>query len=117
MLSNVSDSIQSLRWAENITLKNIEQFQQEMERLINSHVDSLILNLANTDYINSAGLGVIANSVLEARKKQKELIIVEIHQSVQEIFSIVKFTAFIKSFESETSAIDYFSGSNNGNQE
>ena len=68
----------------------------------------LIVNLANTNYINSAGLGIIADSVMQARKSQKELVIADIQQSVKEIFAIVKFTSFMKVFESEKEAIDYF---------
>ena len=34
MLKKVTDTIQSLEWGENITLKNVEQFRQEMEKFV-----------------------------------------------------------------------------------
>ena len=108
MLKKVNDSIQVFEWSENITLKNVEQFRQDMEKFIHYDVEHLILNLANTNYINSAGLGIIADSVMQARKSQKELVIAEIQQSVKDIFTIVKFTSFMKVFESEIEAIKYF---------
>ena len=86
----------------------MEQFRQEMEKFVHDDVEHLILNLANTNYINSAGLGIIADSVMQARKSQKELVIADIQQSVKEIFTIVKFTSFMKVFESEIEAIEYF---------
>ena len=108
MLKNLTDSIEVLEWSENITLKNVEQFRQAMNKLVNETKKQLILNLAGTNYINSAGLGIIADGAMDARRNQKELVITEIQPSVTEIFSIVKFTSFMKMFESEQEAVAYF---------
>lgn len=108
MISKVNNSIQVLRWEENITLKNIEHFRQTMEHLIELEEEFLILNLSQITYINSAGLGVIADSVMQSRKNQKELVIAEINEAVKEIFAIVKFTSFMKIFATEAEALDYF---------
>lgn len=113
MIMKINDSIGMLQWGENITLKNVEQFRHNVERLISQKEENLILNLANTNYINSAGLGIIAESVMSARKNHKELVLAEITEAVQEIFEIVKFTSFMKIFQSEQDAIDYFMRSYN----
>jgi len=113
MLKKVNETIQVLEWSENITLKNVEQFRQNMKKVVNSTEEQLILNLASTNYINSAGLGIIADGVMHARRNQKELVIANIGQSVKEIFSIVKFTSFMKMFESEKGAIEYFAVNSN----
>lgn len=109
MFREVNDDIQILQWGENITLQNVEHFRQIIYQLINHKSNYLILNLAGTNYINSAGLGVIVDAVMAARKNQKELILSDISQSVQEIFDIVKFSAIMKMMDSEEMAIEYFS--------
>lgn len=108
MKMNVNDFIEVLRWKENITLKNIEQFRDTMDQLVEDGHEFLILNLEQTNYINSAGLGIIADSVMHSRKNHKELVITGIEEAVREIFTIVKFTSFMKIFDSEQEAIDYF---------
>lgn len=108
MIFEINNSIKVLRWQENITLKNIELFRQHMNRLVLQDCEHLILNLAGTNYINSAGLGIIADSVMNSRKNQKELVLVEIDDAVKEIFSIVKFTSFMKIFQTEGEAVDFF---------
>lgn len=113
MLKKMTDTIQVLNWSENITLKNVEQFRQAMDNLVNGTKEQLILNLASTNYINSAGLGIIADSAMEARRNHKELVITDIQQSVKEIFSIVKFASFMKMFDSEQEAIAYFTVNHN----
>lgn len=108
MISKVNDSIKVLHWSENITLKNIEQFREIVTQFIAQKEEYLILDLAEMNYINSAGLGVIADSVMHARRNNKELVIAEVNQSVKEIFAIVKFTSLMKIFDTKKQAIDYF---------
>lgn len=108
MIKTHDDVIQILEWHENVTIKNADQFRQEMDNFLKTSHNMLILNLADTNYINSAGLGIIAESVMKARRSQRELVVSDIQQSVKEIFSIVKFASFIKLFESENEAIEYF---------
>ncbi|RKQ16777.1 anti-sigma factor antagonist [Lysinibacillus endophyticus] len=108
VLKTVNNVIQVLEWKENITLKNIELFRQEMNNLLNQDSQNLILNLAETTYINSAGLGIIAESVVQAKRNNKELVISNMEDSIKEIFSIVKFSSFMKLFEIEKEAIEYF---------
>lgn len=98
----------SLNWTEDLTLQNIETFKDHMKKLIQSEGHQLILNLKEVNYINSSALGIIADSVLEARKHHKEIVIVEIQPVVIEIFTIVKFSTFIKLFDTQEEAFQYF---------
>ena len=108
MIRTIYDDMHVLEWHDDITLKNVEQFRQEIANFLNVGSKRLILSLANTNYINSAGLGIIADSVMQARRNTKELVIANIQQSVKEIFSIVKFSSFMKLFDSEQQAIEFF---------
>lgn len=108
MIKSVGDHIHILEWHENITLKNVDQFRQEMESFLKISSHQLILNIANISYINSAGLGIIAESVMQARRSQKELVVSDIQQSIKEIFTIVKFASFMKLFDTEIEAIQFF---------
>lgn len=108
MIRTAKDDILILEWHDNITLKNIDQFRQEVVNFLSRDNTKLILNLSNTMYINSAGLGIIAENVIQSRKNQKKLVLAEISESVKEIFSIVKFASFIKIFDTEVQAIEFF---------
>lgn len=103
-------AICTLTWTEDITLNNVESFRQALEQLLTERADQLIVNMEAVSYINSAGLGMIADSVMAARARQKELVVAGVKGSLAEIFHIVKFSSFIKLFATEKEAIDYFSG-------
>jgi len=108
MNKRVHGTIMILEWNEDITLKNAETFKKVMKEFIDDYSEYMILNMKEVKYINSTGLGIIANSVMNARKEQKEIVIAELQESVKEIFDIVKFASFIKLFASEEDAIKYF---------
>lgn len=102
-----------LKWEDDVTLRNIEDFKTAMNKLIHSDSRELVLNFKEVQYVNSAALGAIADSVMSARKNKKELVIVEIQPPVQEIFNIVKFGSFIKFFDTEEDAFEYYLGDQN----
>lgn len=68
-------AIRTLTWTEDITLNNVESFRQALEQLLAERADQLIVNMEAVNYINSAGLGMIADSVMAARAQQKELVV------------------------------------------
>lgn len=108
MMFTTHDKVFYLKWMDDITLANIEEFRNATSRLIASEPAALILNLKSVQYVNSAALGAIADAVMKARKNQKELVITETQQSIKEIFNIVKFSSFIKFFDSDDDAFQYF---------
>jgi anti-sigma B factor antagonist len=108
MSRKLGDMIEILVWDEDITLKNTEKFRKAMKEFVEGKAECMILNIGNVKYINSAGLGIIADSVMTARKMHKELVIAELQDSIKEIFQIVKFSSFIKLFVTEKEAIGYF---------
>ncbi|MED4879003.1 STAS domain-containing protein [Anoxybacillus geothermalis] len=103
-------AICTLSWTEDITLNNVESFRRALDQLLAGPADQLVVNMEGVKYINSAALGAIADSVMAARSRQKELVIAGVKGSLEEIFHIVKFSSFMKLFATEKEAIDYFSG-------
>ncbi|HHW38514.1 MAG TPA: STAS domain-containing protein [Bacillales bacterium] len=108
MIFTSSDQVSLLTWEDDITLKNNAIFKDAMKELVGSTSDKLLLCLQGVQYLNSGALGVIADSVMGARKDQKELVVVATQNSVKEIFNIVKFGTFIKIFESKEEALQFF---------
>jgi anti-sigma B factor antagonist len=95
-------------WNKDITLKTADQFRAELQAFIQHEKDQLVLSLKGVEYINSSGLGVIADAVMQARKQEKELVVADIQDPISEIFEIVKFGSFIHLFATEEEAIQYF---------
>jgi len=96
-----------LEWKEDITFQTIDQFRESMNELLVQPGPVIILNMEQVTYVNSAALGVLADSVVKGRRSGKELLIAGIQPTVGEIFSIVKFEKFIKLFTELERALEY----------
>lgn len=108
MIITANNQVSLLNWKEDVTLKNIGSFKNAMKELLQLDGEQLLLFLQDVQYVNSGALGVIADSVMTARKNRKELVVVATQQSVKEIFNIVKFGSFIKIFNTKEEGLQYF---------
>lgn len=102
------EEINTYYWNKDITLKTADHFREELQSFIQNEKDKLILSLKGVEYINSSGLGVIADAVIQARKQEKELVVADIQESISEIFEIVKFGSFIHLFVTKEEATQFF---------
>ncbi|MFC0211599.1 STAS domain-containing protein [Paenibacillus chartarius] len=99
--------IHILTWKQDVTLKNVEAFRQVIGQLQDRTEEAIVLDLEHVTYLNSAALGAIAEGVLSAKRKGKELVIGGIQPSVGEIFRIVKFETFMRLFLTIEDAVAY----------
>lgn len=68
-----------------------EIFRQIMERF-----DRVVLNLENLDYISSAGLRVIKIIHMGMKKKNGEVVLINVQKMVMEVFEMVGFAGLLK---------------------
>jgi anti-sigma B factor antagonist len=62
----------------------------------------------DVSYIDSSGIGTLINATKKIRDKKGELIISNLSSEVKKIFSLVNLETFLKIFNSEPEAINYF---------
>jgi anti-sigma B factor antagonist len=101
-------NIQLLRWEQDVTLKNVDDFRMAVWKLLDGDKNMLILDLSGVVYLNSAALGVTADAVLSSKRNHKELIVSGVQPTVKEIFKIVRFSTFMKMFDELQEALHYY---------
>lgn len=67
---------------------------------------NLVLNFVGTEYINSAGIGIIISLLTEARAAGVTLVICGLSPHYQKIFRMVGLTQYAEIFETEAAAIE-----------
>lgn len=96
-------------WDEEISLHNVERFEEVIKQLLKSDSIGVILNLEKVSYMNSYGLGIIVNAVNNAKKLNKQLVIVNNRTTIKKIFGIVSFDSIVKVFSNEHEAKKFLS--------
>ena len=69
---------------------------EEICRQIMERFDRVVLNLEHLDYISSAGLRVIKIVHMGMKKKNGELVLINVQKMVMEVFEMVGFAGLLK---------------------
>jgi anti-sigma B factor antagonist len=68
----------------------------------------IVLNLAEVDYMDSAGIGTLLAALREARTQGSALKLLNVARRVQELLNITQLTPFFERFSDEATAIASF---------
>ncbi len=68
-----------------------------------------ILDLQDLDYISSAGLGVLMGILRQVRKKNGDLMLVNMSEKIQRVFNLLGFSRLMKVYANEEEALSAFS--------
>jgi anti-sigma B factor antagonist len=71
----------------------------------------ILLNLANVDYIDSAGLGALVSAFTSVRNDGGELKLVHLTKKVQDLLQMTRLYTVFEIFDDETAALDSFNES------
>jgi anti-sigma B factor antagonist len=66
----------------------------------------LVLEMSGVEYINSAGLRILAEFLTESREKRGDLRLVGLNYRVRRVFEIVGFSKFFRIYNTVLEAID-----------
>ena len=67
--------------------------------------ETILLNFADVDYINSTGIALIVSLLARARKSHRRLLACGLSQHYVEIFNITRLADFMNVFPDESSAL------------
>lgn len=85
-----------------------EALNQALELIYSNQQYKVVLDMATTQYINSAGLRILADFLTRNREAGGDLVLAAMVSKVRRIFEIVGFINFFSSFENVESALATF---------
>jgi anti-anti-sigma factor len=84
-----------------LTISTMFGFQNELRAV---KADVLIVDLSETPYVDSAGLGLIMNSHVSAQDHGRKLLLAGVNDRVKALFEMTKVHAVLKIFPSVAEA-------------
>lgn len=75
---------------------NSRGFQQYVQKIVEEKSQHIIINCKNLSYVSSTGIGVFSYLNRVLRKKDGELILLDINASVKEVFKLLGFLSLFK---------------------
>jgi anti-sigma B factor antagonist len=76
-----------------------------LKEIINSGSGKLILDLASTTFMDSSGLAVLVSSLQAARKKNGDVYLVNMSNTVRALFELTRLHTVFQIFDNEAAAL------------
>ena len=99
------NSVIVLNLSGRIDLSSGAGLKEEIKTLIGQKQNQIHLNLADVDFINSSGLGVLVSIMKEIRQNKGRLTLSNLASYVNEIFEITQLSHIFEIFTSEEEAM------------
>jgi len=85
---------------------NVQQLGEEFDGLVTDYnLGKIVLNFQNVSYMSSAVMGKLVGLLKKAKAAGGELILVEIEDSIYEIFEIMRFDKMFRIMKTEDEAV------------
>lgn len=93
-----------------INAHTVRQFEESLERVVESGRYSILLNCRDLAYISSAGLGAIMGLIETVRGNGGDILLCDLQEAVFAIFDTLGFTQLYRVFPDEASALGALGG-------
>lgn len=102
----LNNNIEILRFFGVVNEENIGIFREHIDRLINSDVNLIILDLEKLEEIDSTGIGTIISLLKRMRLNNGDVRIIKLRGAVKKLFELLRIDQGIEVFEDLESAIE-----------
>lgn len=80
------------------------QLREQLQSILEQAKPILVVNLANVDYIDSSGTGVLVSLLHGARESKRRLILAQLHPNVERVFTLSNLTKVFEIARTEDEA-------------
>jgi anti-sigma B factor antagonist len=90
---------------ERLMMADSADARTSLKEIINSGSGKLILDLASTTFMDSSGLAVLVSSLQAARKKNGDVYLVNMSNTVRALFELTRLHTVFQIFDNEAAAL------------
>ena len=91
-----------------IDLDNTKHIRVFFDTLINGGARKILIDMKAMEYIDSAGIGILINTAKLIRSKGGDIVLTSVSSEIKNIFNIINLQDFIKIFNLEVEAVEFF---------
>lgn len=106
--SSTKGGVTIIKIGGNLDIQSAPKLNTKLGEAIDGGVKNIILNLADVDYIASAGLGAIVSNNGRLRKQGGEILISGMSDKIQKIFKLLGFLHLFKTYKNDEEAINSY---------
>lgn len=106
--AGVNNNISVIKVGGYIDTTTSAELEHSLEQLLEANSYNIIIDLANVDYISSAGWGIFISEIKGIRERGGDLKLVSMIPDVYEVFELLEFHYILKAFDNLDEAVADF---------
>lgn len=95
-------------YPEKIDIETSRQLWVFLSTLINGGAKKIIVDLRKVTQIDSGGISTLISATKQIRKNNGDLVLTRVNESIINILDVVRVGSFIKIFNTDVDAVQYF---------
>lgn len=108
MTSREIDGVIVLEMRGKLDINSSMALKEDFGKFISDGKKSILINMADVDFINSSGLGALVSGLKMVREENGVLKLCSLRQYVKELFEVSQLTKIFSIFENEKDALKSF---------
>jgi anti-sigma B factor antagonist len=92
-----------------LVMANAGEARSELKQIIAAGSGKVVVNLAETDFMDSSGLAVIVAGLQAARKMDGDLHLAQMSDTIRALFELTRLHTVFQIFDDEAAAVAAFS--------
>lgn len=116
-LQKISDRCMVVYPSGDVDTSNSPFFQKKVAKVIEAGFTRLVFSLAGVGYISSTGIGAFIAFLRTVKPLNGEIVLLEIHPKVFEVFQLLGFSQFFTVKESLNDAVSFLEGRDGGKRQ
>ena len=94
-----------------IETTNASALEDAIDRIIDDECYRIVVDLADVNYISSAGWGIFISEIKRVRREAGDIKLVSMRTEVREVFDLLEFNSILKPYAAKAEAIRDFEAS------
>ena len=107
-LMNYNTMIFKVEVGKTIDIDNTKTLRVLLQTMINGGAKKILLDMKGLEYIDSGGIGLLINTAKNIRTKEGDIVLTNVTPEIKIIFNIISLQDFIKVFNLEVEAVEFF---------
>ena len=91
-----------------IDLYNTRRITETINQLVEAGKNKVIIDFEKVPYIDSSGIGTLLGGRKKLLEKDGNIVLINVQNSIMEVFKLMQIEDFISMFNSDKEAIDSF---------
>ncbi len=106
---HTEQGVDVIKLPQRLVMANAGDARNELKRIVSQGSGKLVVDLSQTEFMDSSGLAVLVTGLQAARKRDGDVYLAAMNDTIRALFQLTRLHTVFQIFDDETGALKAFS--------